>query len=314
MVQRHCLDVWHTAAIQETHLSPSSLKLSMPSGCLLSARVFFLISLPVRRLPLLDSAWNRTHTVHSHPLYLHRYINTLTITSTAVWPWPGSLRNWLPCRRALSFSWRHHQPSSWLPLPLFCDVPPVRWRRQEHHIYMLKLISAHLLGRFDTMLSIFVYMLYIKSGVTQFEKIEKQLYYSITSYNLGNNCNMQLYYWDTTYSLGKYMTGEWDQVILLFTFCVSRSVCVTAILFCLSFSFSALTLWISARSDRRRSWWKAKQASHDANLKAKHHLDKKTFTLPVYFRTHSKTKAKERFIVQQQVHTSASVAFKSSTK
>lgn len=49
--------------LEETHLSPSSLKLSMPNGCRLSARVFFLISLPVRRLPLFVSACDTTHTV-----------------------------------------------------------------------------------------------------------------------------------------------------------------------------------------------------------------------------------------------------------
>lgn len=40
-----------------THLRASSLRLSTVRGCRLSARVFFLISLPVSRFPLLVSAW-----------------------------------------------------------------------------------------------------------------------------------------------------------------------------------------------------------------------------------------------------------------
>lgn len=117
--------------LEENHLSPSSLKLSMPSGCRLSARVFLLISLPVRRLPLFDSTWNTTHTTHthtflSHPLYHHLLFITVTIISTAVQPWPGSLQSLLPCQTALSSSWRRHLPSSLLPLPLFSGVPPDR--------------------------------------------------------------------------------------------------------------------------------------------------------------------------------------------
>lgn len=116
----------------ETHLSASSLKLSMPIGCRLSARVFFLISLPVIRLPLRDSAWERTDTVHSNPLYhcLHLYISVTAKMIMIVWPWPGSLQSLFPCQKALSSSWLHHQPSSWLLLLLFCDAPPDKWRRR----------------------------------------------------------------------------------------------------------------------------------------------------------------------------------------
>lgn len=67
---------------------------------------------------------------------------------------------------------------------------------------------------------------------------------------------------------------QWNTVMLprrqdekLGFFCHCRS--FTAILFCLSFSFSARTLWISALSARRRSWrisprdWKTVKKSLD---------------------------------------------------
>lgn len=97
--------------------------LSMARGCRLSARVFFLISLPVSRFPLLVSAW-KPHGTNFYPMSgrpPHRLVNSQTITAQ---PSPGSLQSWPPCRTEPSSSWPRRQPSSWPPLPLFCGVPP----------------------------------------------------------------------------------------------------------------------------------------------------------------------------------------------
>lgn len=68
-------------------------------------------------------------TFHSNPASHH--VPIFPVICAAVPPWPRSLQSLLPCQRALSFSWPRHQPSSWPLPPLFCGVPPNRWKAKE---------------------------------------------------------------------------------------------------------------------------------------------------------------------------------------
>lgn len=98
----------------------------------------------------------------------------------------------------------------------------------------------------------FIYIIYINSGFT-FEKIKKQLYYGTLVIKYECIPEIQYKIQSLFTSLVKYCMLPSRQGDSLVHLCVRMGVCVTAILFCLSFSFSVLTRRISALSDRRRS-------------------------------------------------------------